>query len=45
MNCPTQYTSNRYKDYPQLCIDQINNFTITQGNIKTLRINPNSRMI
>ena len=45
VNCPTQYTSNKYKDYPKICIDQTNTINMIEGQISTLKINPNSIMI
>lgn len=44
-NCMKKYVSNNYYDYPEILIDINNSFTIMEGQISSIKINPNSRII
>lgn len=45
VNCIKKYVSNSFYDYPQILIDINNSFTITEGSISSIKINPNSQII
>ena len=44
VNCIKKYVSS-FWDYPQILIDMNNSFTITEGGLSSIKINPNSKII